>query len=127
MDNSASSERKASGAGQFRKVLEVVFGEAERKYNHEVTVLLKAVDLAQETGDSIRLEMALNISVNWIAYFRSIKSLINQDCFPLDENTKATLSFINEQIRFLGVLANNIEDKLFEMRSKDLGFSFKPQ
>ncbi|MBN2095011.1 MAG: hypothetical protein JW727_03105 [Candidatus Aenigmarchaeota archaeon] len=111
----------AKARTDFSKILQ----QAERKYDREVTVLLRSIDTAERIGNTKTLMVARQIAKNWIEYFIALRQVIQKTCSPKDQSTKASVAFIDDQIKFFQILVKELERKLGEMRVKTLRQSLR--
>ncbi|MBN2095018.1 MAG: hypothetical protein JW727_03140 [Candidatus Aenigmarchaeota archaeon] len=89
------------------------------EYDHKVTVLLKAIDLAEETKDVQRLVGLRSVALSWVSYFEYLREKIDRNRTAKDPSTKETLEFIGEQIRFFSLLAQEVKKKIYELNIKN--------
>jgi len=79
----------------------------ERAYDLIMSDLLHKCKLAKESGNEEIKSTVLGIIESWKRFFQAEKKLINN--LKEDEYKEAVLSFIEDQIKFLDVLAKELK------------------
>jgi len=97
---------------QFLKKFTQLMNDAERKYDAEVTVLLKVVDEAEKAGNAENLELSKKASDAWIEYFEALDELVKKTALKDDPTAKSSKEFVEDQIKFFTILSREIERKI---------------
>ncbi len=80
----------------------------ERAYDLAMTDLLSKCKLAKDSGNKEIKDSVLEIVKGWRRFFQAEKKLIKR--MKKDEQKGNILSFIDDQIKFLGVLVKELKE-----------------
>jgi len=107
-------------AEKLKEGIDKIIRNAEKSYDAQVTVLLRAVDSAEKKADLKKLKAARNIALTWIEYFETLRDLVKKDPNKTGAGKKASLDFINDQIKFFNILSKEIDRKVLEGKASKI-------
>ncbi|MBN2094893.1 MAG: hypothetical protein JW727_02495 [Candidatus Aenigmarchaeota archaeon] len=115
----AKSAKKINSA-KFKTDFSKYLEHTEKKYNEQVTVLLRAIDKAEKEGDTEKLKVSKGISESWIAYFDVVKGVLKKSAKKDKAGLKIAAKFLDDQIKFFKLLSKELDKKIKEGKANKI-------